>query len=180
MRFSAWTLGMGLLCFAAGAASAQEAIEAPKPTPEHEALGMWVGTWAGTGEMKPGPFGPGGAMTWTEECSWFGGNKFHVVCKSDGKGPMGPVKGLGIMGYDAEKKVYTHIGVDSSGWQGISEGTHKGNAWTFQSEESMGGKTYHTRFTMKMESPKKMAFSWEMSEDGTTWATMMDGTTEKR
>ena len=29
---------------------AQEAPEAPKPTAEHKALGIWVGEWAGKGE----------------------------------------------------------------------------------------------------------------------------------
>ena len=37
--------------------------EAPKPVPEHKKLAVFVGTWTLTGDMKPGPMGPGGKMT---------------------------------------------------------------------------------------------------------------------
>ena len=50
----------------------------PGPTAEHKLLAKWVGNWSGEGEMKPGPFGPGGKMTWTEECDWFGGITFTL------------------------------------------------------------------------------------------------------
>lgn len=152
----------------------------PQPTAEHQELQKWVGSWTGQGEMKPGPFGPGGPMSWTEECSWFEGSKFNVVCRSEGTSPMGPMKGLGIVGYNAGKGVYTHYGVDNTGWSGYSEGTHTGNTWTFQSKETMGDKTFHSRFEMTMVSPKKMEFSWAMSEDGTNWVVVMDGTSEKK
>ena len=81
---------------------AEETIEKPQPTAEHKKLELWVGKWTGTGEMKSGPFGPGGPMTWTEECSWFAGAGFNVVCKSSSDTPMGPAKGLGIVGYHPE------------------------------------------------------------------------------
>ena len=93
---------------------------------------------------------------------------------------MGAMKGLGIIGYNGERKVYTHHGVDSSGWSGYSEGTRSGDTWTYQSEEMMGGKTYHTRFTITMKSPTQMVFTWEMSEDGSNWMLLMDGTSEKK
>ena len=119
-------------------------------------------------------------MKWTEECTWFAEAGFHVVCKSQGTSPTGgPMHGLGIVGYNAAKKVYTHYGVDSDGWSGDSEGSHTGDAWTFLSTETMEGKTYHTRFTMNMTSPTEMTFSWEMSEDGKSWTTLMDGTSKK-
>jgi hypothetical protein len=94
--------------FAMVVAAGAEEPQMPQPTAEHEVLGMWVGTWSGEGEMKPGAFGPGGPMAWKEDCSWFEGAKFHVVCTSEGDSPMGPMKGLGIVGYHPEKKAYTH------------------------------------------------------------------------
>lgn len=171
-----------VLALSIGIGHAEEPAEIPMPelTPEHKKLEVWVGEWSGSGEMKPGPFGPGGPMNWTEKCSWFGDTGFHIVCKSEGTGPMGPSKGLGIISYNTEKKVYTHVGIDTGGWMGISEGTLSGNDWTFQSKETMGDKTYHSRFTMKMDCPSKMAFQWEMSEDGENWAVMMDGTSAKK
>ena len=179
MRARGTMLGMVMVVMSAAVAVAQEP-PAPQPTEEHKALEAWVGTWSGQGEMKPGPFGPGGAMSWTEECSWFEDGGFHVICRSQGTGAMGESKGIGIIGYHAEKKVYTHYGVDSSGWASYSEGTRTGDTWTLQSEEMMGGMTFFGRATMTMTSPSTMRFTYEMSEDGSTWTVMMEGTTTKR
>lgn len=169
-----------LTALAAAPIALAEEPFAMQPTAEHKELQAWVGSWAGSGEMKPGPFGPGGPMSWTEECSWFEGSQFHVVCRSNGTSPMGPMKGLGIVGYNAEKKVFTHYGVDSTGWSGYAEGTRTGKTWTFRADEMMGGKIIHGRYTMILVSPTKMTFSWETSEDGKIWAVMMDGTTQKK
>ena len=172
---------VGLLFVLAVAAHAfAEEPPAPQPTAEHKELAKWVGSWSGQGDMKAGVFGAGGPMNWTETCSWFAGSEFHVVCKSEGTSPMGPSKGLGIIGYNSEKKVYTHYGVDSNGWSAYSEGTRSDDTWTFESEDTMGGKTYHTRFAMTMKSATQMDFTWEMSEDGTNWMLLMDGTSEKK
>src|SRR6185369_10853252 len=64
--------------------AAAQAPPAPKPGPENERLGFFVGKWTGTGEMKPGPMGPGGKMTTTDDCEWFEGH-FSVVCHSAGE-----------------------------------------------------------------------------------------------
>jgi len=171
---------IALVVFSSTVGFAQDTPAAPQPSAEHKVLEEWVGSWAGSGEMKPGPFGPGGTMTWTEDCSWFGEGKFHVVCKSEGSGPMGPSIGLGILGYHPDKKVYTHYGVDSTGWAGLSEGTRSGDSWKFTNKDTMGGKTYHGRFEITMVSAKEMRFSWEMSEDGKNWIEMMAGTSKKK
>lgn len=150
----------------------------PKPGPEHQKLSRFVGKWTGKGDMKPSAFGPSGPMTWTESCEWFSGN-FSVVCKSDGNGPMGAVKGLGIISYNPEEKVYTYYGVDSTGWSDLSRGTLDGKVWTFTSTGTMGGKPMHSRFTLTEVSPTKQTFRWEMSEDGKTWNLVMDGESSK-
>ena len=173
----------GTLCVCillmASAVSAEQP-EMPQPTAEHKGLAQWVGTWSGEGDMKPGIFGEGGPMSWSEECTWFEGSKFHVVCKSEGSGPMGPVKGIGIIGYKPEREVYTHYGVDNNGWSAYAEGTREGDTWTYLSKESMGGQTYHTRATMTLTAPDTMEFTWEMSEDGENWVLLMDGSNTKK
>jgi hypothetical protein len=172
-------LSVCAIVLAAALASAEEP-QMPQPTAEHEALEMWVGNWSGEGEMKPGLFGPGGPMSWSEECTWFEGSKFHVVCRSEGTSPMGTVKGLGIVGYNPGKQVYTHYGVDNNGWSAYAEGTRTGDTWTYLSEEMMGGQKYDTRATMTMTSPDTVEFTWEMSEDGETWTLLMDGTSTRK
>ena len=56
---------VALALFSSAVGLAEEPMAPPQPTAEHKELGMWVGGWSGTGEMKPGPFGPGGPMSST-------------------------------------------------------------------------------------------------------------------
>src|ERR687894_2577906 len=101
MRRALHTLAAaGALTIGSIQVAAAQGQQPPKPGPEHKRLGFFVGTWKGEGEMKPGPMGPGGKMTSTDTCEWFEG-RFAVVCRYEGKGPMGPSKGLGILGYSA-------------------------------------------------------------------------------
>lgn len=160
------------------ASFAQTPPAPPKPTPEHQKLSRFVGKWSGNGEMKAGPMGPGGKSSWTESCEWFAGN-FHVVCKSDGTGPSGAMKGLGIIGYDAERKQYYYYGVSNDGMGEVAYGTLQGKTWTFSSESRMAGKVYHGRFVIEETSDSSQKFKWDMSEDGKTWNTMMEGTSTK-
>ena len=62
----------------------------PKPGPEHRALGYFTGKWTTEGDIKPGPLGPGGKMTSSDSCEWVAGG-FHVVCRGEAKGAMGPM-----------------------------------------------------------------------------------------
>src|SRR5262249_12602966 len=73
--------------FAVALAWAAPALAPPdmKPTPEHARLGYFVGKWQTEGEMKPGPFGPGGKLTSQDDCQWFEG-KFAGICNGQGKG----------------------------------------------------------------------------------------------
>jgi hypothetical protein len=160
--------------------SGEEMPSKPMPTAEHERLEEWVGEWVGKGELEESPFGPGGPMEWTETCEWFGDAKFHVVCRSEGTGPMGEMQGLGIMGYDPAREVYTHYGIDTTGWTGHSTGTREGSKYTFHSEETVDDETFHSRFTMTKVSEREYEFSWSMSQDGENWRQMMSGTTKKK
>ena len=170
--------GLAAIALAGGVTWAQAPAGPPKPGPEHQRLARFVGKWTGKGEMKPGPFGPSGPMTWTETCEWFAGG-FSVVCKSEGKGPMGEMKGLGIISYSPEEKVYTYYGVDNSGWSDLSKGTVSGKVWTYTSKGTMGGKPMEGRFIITEVSDTSQTFQWEMTEDGKTWKLMMDGTSSK-
>lgn len=89
-----------IAALAFGAALAQDA---PKPGPEQKALGYFAGKWSSEGEMKPGPFGPGGKMTSVDTCEWFAGG-FQLVCRGQGSGAMGPMTTLGIIAYNSTEK----------------------------------------------------------------------------
>jgi hypothetical protein len=162
------------------ASLAAQAPQAPKPGPEHEKLGYFVGKWTSEGEMKPSPFGPGGKMTMTETCNWFEG-KFVVLCHSQGKGPMGAVKGVAIMSYSTEEKVYTYYGADSTGMTmaSVPRGTVQGDTWTYTDESTMGGQKVKSRFTMTVQSPTAYTFKWEMQGADGKWTSLMEGRAAK-
>jgi uncharacterized protein DUF1579 len=162
-----------VLLVCAWATASAQSPQKPAPTAEHKRLGYFVGTWTQEGDLKAGPLGPGGKMTGTETCEWFTGG-FHVVCHSSGKGPMGDLKGLGLMSYNAEEKAYVFQGIDSMGMTDSGKGTIDGKTWTFTSEEKMGGKLVHSRYTMTETSPTSYVAKWEMSEDGQNWMTAME------
>lgn len=165
---------------AAGAVIAQPPAEAPKPGPEHEKLGYFVGTWTSEGEMKPNPFMPGGKFTGGETCEWFEGG-FAVVCRSHGSGPMGDSKGLGIMAYSSEEGVYTYYGVDNSpmAMASVPRGTLEGDTWTYADQAKMGGQMVNSRFVIQKLSPTSYTFKWEMEGEGGAWQTVMEGKATK-
>jgi len=164
----------GALVCAQLVAGAQAPPAAPKPAPEHQRLGYFVGQWTGEGEMKPGPMGPGGKMTSTDNCEWFDGH-FAVICHSEGKSPMGSFKGLGILSYSPEEKVYTYYSVDNTGMTmaTVPHGTVQGNTWTYTDDSMMGGKKVKSRVTIKEESPTAYTFTMEMQGPDGKWMPMM-------
>jgi hypothetical protein len=164
------------------AAGLQIAVaQSPKPGPEHKRLGYFVGKWNADGELKPGPMGPGGKMKSSDTCEWFEG-QFSVICRYDGSGPMGPSKGIGILGYNTEEKVYTYYGVDNTNMTmaSVPKGTRQGDTWTYTDEGTMGGKKYKSRVTIKELSPTSYTFRMDMQGPDGKWAPMMESKNTKQ
>lgn len=159
------------------AATAQ--MPAAKPAPELSKLDYFAGNWTGEADLKPGPMGPGGKMTSSDEAHWMEG-KYFLVMHSKFKGAMGDGTSLAVMGYDPEKKVYAYHEYDSMGQKSSSEGTLDGDTWTFTSDDYVGGQKFKGRFTMKILSPSAYTYKYEMSQDGTTWTTAMEGKATKQ
>ncbi len=161
------------------AAAATAQTEPPKPGPELKKLDVFVGSWTLDGNMKPGAMGPGGSMTENEKCEWMQGD-FYLVCHSDYKSSMGNGVGLSVMGYSADDKAYTYREFNSFGEFDDSRGTVDGDTWTWTNDEKMNGMTMKGRFTMKMTSATSYTFTFDMSQDGTKWSTVMDGKASKK
>ncbi|HEX3819188.1 MAG TPA: DUF1579 family protein [Candidatus Sulfotelmatobacter sp.] len=168
------TIGMtcaAILLFA-GISAAQEM---PKPGPEHKKMDIFAGSWTLEADMKASPMGPGGKITENEKCEWMEGS-FFLVCYTDFKSvAMGNGTGLSIMGYDTDAKAYTYREFNSWGEFDNSKGSLDGDTWTWTSDEKFG----KGRFTMKITSPTSYSFMFEMSQDGKTWTTLMDGKATK-
>jgi hypothetical protein len=159
-------------------AGALAQTEMPKPGAEHKKLDVFAGSWTLEGDMKPTAMGPGGKMTESEKCEWMDGG-FFLVCHTDFKTTMGNGSGISVLGYSPEEKGYTYREFNSWGEFEDSKGSVEGDTWIWTSDEKMGTMTMKGRFTMKVTSPTSYTFTFEMSEDGAKWTTVLDGKATK-
>jgi hypothetical protein len=167
------------LLFSTGLLLAQTG-EPPKPGPQHEKLGYFIGQWAGEGELKPSPFMPSGKFAFRERCEWFEG-RFAVVCKSEGNGPAGPMKSMSVWSYSPEEKIYTWYGIESGPRAPVTvpRGTVEGATWSFTDESRLGGKKIRSRYTVRETSPISYTFTWEMLGEDGAWKTVAEGKATK-
>jgi hypothetical protein len=173
-------LALATVSSAAAHLAAAQTTPAQKPGPEHQRLGFFVGRWKAEGEIKPGPMGPGGKFTGTDTCEWFEG-QFTVICRSEGQGPTGPSKSLGILGYSVEDKAYTYYGVDNSSMimSTVPKGTVSGKTWTYTDQSTMGGQTVKSRVTIEEESPTAYTFRMEIQGPDGKWMPTMQSRNTK-
>jgi hypothetical protein len=167
----ALVVGMALMARAQG--------DMAKPAPELKKLDYFAGTWSAEGEVKPGPMGPGGKFTGTNRVAWMDG-EFFLVTHSDFSGALGKGMETAYMGYDSDEKVYTYDSFNSLGEADHAKGNLDGDTWTWQSETRMGAQTMKARLTIKMLSATTYKFKFEMSPDGTTWNTVLEGKDAKK
>ena len=161
------------------AAVAGQQTETPKPGPEHQRLGAFVGNWTFEGEMKAGPTGPGGKITGTDRIEWLPGN-FFVQRRFEGISPMGKMSGVEILAYDSAKKVYTYNAFDSTGTVGSGTLTVNGSTWTTSGTMSMGGNVMRDRCTLAFGAGETtITISCEMTADGTSWTPTFQGKATK-
>ena len=168
------------LAAASSAAVPASAQGAPQPGPEQQRLGYFVGRWKAEGEIKASPMGPGGKMSSTDDCQWFEG-RFSVICRSEGQGPGGPMKSIGILGYSAGEKAYTYYGVDNTGMSmsTVPKGTVSGKTWTYTDENTMGGQKVKSRVTLVEESPTAYTFRMEIQGPDGKWIPTMESRNTK-
>jgi hypothetical protein len=166
------------LLTASAVALAQES-QMPTPGPEHKAISAFAGRWSFEGKAEDGPMGPGGPITFTENCEMFDGG-FALVCRAEGKNPMGPTKSLAIMSYDPEKKAYTYYMTESGFPPFMALGKNDGHTWNWDTETKMGGQTMLTKVTVTVTTPTTQSFEMKMSMDGgKTWLPAVSGKSTK-
>lgn len=180
MRKAGTLFAVTSLLFLAGTAPAAEPAGAPQPSPEQKKLGYFVGSWKTEGTVHENPFMPAGKFSSTDQCAWFEGG-YAVVCHSEATGPMGPSKGIGIMGWSSEEKVYTYYGLDSSpmAMTTVPRGKVSGGDWVYDDEMTMNGKKLKNRYSMKEVSATEYTFRWQTADDKGEWSTVMEGTCRK-
>jgi hypothetical protein len=130
---------------------------------------MMVGTWTYEGTVKAGPFSPAGKVTGTDTYE-MGPGGFSVPHRWEEKGPLGTVKGLEVLSYDAVKKSYTYNYFSSAGEMGSGTAPWTGNTITWTgSGTTYEGKPAWGRCTWTIANPTSFAVKCDASADGKTW-----------
>lgn len=127
--------------FLAGVSPLLASPEQPKPGPEQERLIRLAGTWKFRLEMKPSPFGPRGTVTGTDHNEILPGG-FFLVRRYVTKTPVGEIKGLEVIGYDAEARAYLQRGFNSFGEAHTYTGSVDGDTWDWRHETRVGTRAY--------------------------------------
>jgi uncharacterized protein DUF1579 len=168
-------IGFVLLVAQSPFASAQQ----PKPGPEVQKLGYYVGSWKGEGEAKAGPFGPAGKLSSSTTCEWFAGG-FHLVCRGEEHGPTGTRKFLNLRGYDEKTKGYTEYSVSDLGESEYNTGgTFLENQRIFVFDLDLEGKPTKIRYTEVQTSPTLYTYAAEASIEGGPWTVIAEGKVAK-
>jgi len=162
-----------IVCLLAGVASAQNPGQMPQPGPEQKRLQYYAGTWTTEFEMKTG----GGKATATDRTQMLPGG-FFAVTHTEGKGVMGEMHEVAIMGYDSDAKVYTYDSYNNFGESEHFKGTVQGDTWTWNGDSKFGGSPMKMRFTAKEVSPTMYTMKLE-AMIGANWTTVMEGKATK-
>jgi hypothetical protein len=170
---------LALVTLLPGIASARARIETPKPAPELKKLEYFVGTWTAEGEMRPGPMGAGGKFTGTNHVQWMDGG-FFLVTRSEFRGAMGRGVETSYMGYDSNDGTYTYDSFNSLGEASHARGRVDGSTWTWLSETRVGSQSMEGRLTIQVLSATAYEFRFEVSPDGATWKTVLEGKDTKK
>ena len=168
-----------VLFLALGSGIALAADEQPKPGPEAQKLGYYVGTWEGHGESKGGPFGPPGALSSNFTCEHFDGG-FQVVCRGEERGPTGSQKFLNIKSFDEGSRSYTEYSVSNLGTSEYATGgAIAGNKLTYTRDVGDAANPVKIRYSEEYLSPNLLSYKAEASIKGGPWELIAEGKIKK-
>jgi hypothetical protein len=153
----------------------------PKPAPELKKLDYFLGSWTTDADMKPSPYGPGGKITGSDHVEWMQGNYFMIIHSQFSSPAMGNGVEYAVMGYDSNKKQYTYESFNSMGEHDVASCTPEADGKTWVWYAAPGDLSpMKWRFTETILSPSSYAIKFEMSQDGTTWSSVMEGKATKQ
>ena len=166
----------GVLIIMLAATSSVWAQTAPpphKPSPELQKEGdYFVGNWKFTGESKPSPFGPGGQkFEASERMEWLPGGFFLMARSYEGD----KWSGLTIIGYDENKKQFTHTSYTAGGAIEVMAGTSQGDTELWTGDLNLHGTPVKQRFTIKKLTPTQYTFKFEIARESGNWSLVYEG-----
>ena len=144
---------------------------APKPGPEQQRLGDWVGQWSCDASDE---------STFTMNCDWFSGG-FFLVCSSTATSASGETtENVFIQGYDHTKRAYTWYRYWSNGFSDKAQGWVRDNTWTWLMEDAQTDEGAQVRWQVAAElSPDVFTYKWEQSVEGQPWKAGQSGKCSK-
>lgn len=151
-------------------------MEMPKPAAEHSKLHALAGQWKGEETIHPMPWDPAGGKGTSDTTSKMILEGFFLACDYvQRRNGIVTYQGVGLFGYDANKKKYTMYWVDTMGGgaESLSLGDWKeeSRSLVFQHKHTMG----HSRYTFRFPAERRYEMKIETSQDGKKWATFLEG-----
>jgi len=150
-------------------------MEMPRPTTQHRKLEALAGTWTGQEKMMPSPWDPKGGTARSTNEARMDLDGMHLVAdyKQERDGRV-TYRGHGVFGYDPKRESYTMYWFDSMSYDpgGPALGRWEGDTLAFQMQSPMG----HHRYVYRFLGEGKYEFRIEMSQDGRSFHTWMEGT----
>lgn len=137
-----------------------------KPSPEHERLGSFIGTWKTEGQTRAAAGVPSIRIVGTDAYEWLAGG-FFLVHRVDVRMGDAEVKALEIIGYEAASQRYSTRFFDNQGNTGTYQMSVRDGIWTLETKSE--------RATVVFSGDgKAMTAHWERSDDGSSWVPWMD------
>jgi hypothetical protein len=156
----------GALAVMAPIAAAQ--LQPPRGLPEtpqtgdpYQALSFFEGNWTIAGL-------PAGTR-FDESCTWLGGVRRHLVCRSRTESANGVREGLGVFSYRAADGMYVYRSYDPNGEVSVLEGRPAGDGWQFSSTSGSGASQRRSRVTITPGGERSFTFAEETSVGGGPW-----------
>ena len=148
-------------------------MEMPKLTPSHKKLQRLVGNWAGEEKLNPSPWDPKGGTAVGKVNNRPGLDGFIVTQEYEQLRDGAPnFKGFGIFSYDANRECFVLHWADSMGSPvGEFTGSSENNVFTLTNHGAMG----HNRAVFDFSKDNQYYFKMEISQDGKSWYTFMEG-----
>jgi uncharacterized protein DUF1579 len=149
-------------------------MEMPRPQEEHRRLRALAGNWIGEETIHPSAWDPkGGAATGRFEAKVDMDDFFVLADYIEERDGKVSYRGHGVFGYEPKEKIYTMHWFDSmgSGTPTPARGRWEGNRLSFEQKTPMG----HSRYSYNFDGDKRFTFTIDSSQDGRSWATIMEG-----
>jgi hypothetical protein len=132
-----------------------------EPSPPHEKLAFFEGTWMAADSASVRGF--------RESCAWLPEGRRHMVCRSRWNTSAGPREGLSILSYDGVSGEYVYNGFRPGGAHVGQRGREENGRWTFSSELGQAGERTRQRVTIEADGRGGFTLLTEVARGDGAW-----------